>query len=157
MLDVHTEKCAKADEKDYNKLIGETNRLLSRYLRVKQFFLYIDHIWTDIAFEQYVNYQLELFKPTSKVTRTETLDGVMETLRVLTAQMDDIVRRETESRTSRALQIVGLFLSGAAILDLVKLAGEANLLTPPIQLLVGSLAWAAVIVGIYLMSLRRVK
>jgi hypothetical protein len=158
MLDGHTEKCANASEKDYNKLIRETNRLLSRYLRVKQFFIYVDHIWTDIAWEQYVNYQLELFKPTSKVTRTESLDGVMETLRVLTAQMDDIVRRETESRTSRALQIVGLFLSGAAILDLVKLAGEANLLTPPIQLLVGSLAWAAVVVGIYLMSfLRRVK
>jgi hypothetical protein len=82
----------------------------------------------------------------------------METLRVLTAQMDDIVRRETESRTSRALQIVGLFLSGAAILDLVKLAGEANLLNPLGQLLVGSLAWVAVVVGIYLMSfLRRVK
>lgn len=155
MLDAHTERCAKADDKRYGQLIRETNRLLSRYLRVKQLFVHVDHIWTDIAFQQYVNHQLELFKPTSKATRTESLDGVMEALRILTAQMDDIVRRETESRTSRALQIVGLFLSGAAILDLVKLAGEANLLAPLGQLLVGSVAWAAVAVAIYLISFLR--
>lgn len=155
MLDVHTERCAKADDKKYGELIRETNRLLSRYLRVKQFFIHVGHIWTDVAFEQYVNYQLELNKPTSKAIRTESLDGVMEALRVLTAQMDDMVRRETESKTSRALQIAGLFLSGAAILDLVKLAGEAKLLDPLGQLLVGSIAWAAVVVAIYLISFLR--
>jgi len=155
LLDAQIEACAKAAEKDYQRLTKETNQLLSRYLWLKQSFTNIDHIWRDDAFVQYVNYHLELYTATRKAIRIESLDAVMETLRSLMTQMADIVQRRSEWRTNLALQVAGLFLSGAAILDLVKLAGDAYHLDALTQFFIGSGAWATVAMLIFLIGFRR--
>lgn len=155
LLDSQIEACTTGSERDYQRLIKETNQLLSRHLRIKQCFTHIDHVWADKAFVQYVNYHLELYTATRKATLSESLDDVMERLRALTSQMASIVQRDSESRTNRALQIVSVFLSGAAILDLVKLLGSAYSLDAFGQFWIGLSAWGAVALTILLVGLLR--
>jgi hypothetical protein len=154
LSDIQIEECAKADEKEYQRLIKETNRLLSRYLRVKQCFTNVDHIWTDAAFSQYANGQLELQPTTRKATR-KNLDAAMHTLRGLTAQMAAIAQREAESRTGHALQAVSIVLSGTAVLNFVKLVGDAYQLDLLFQLWIGIVSWVAISAIILLIGFRR--
>jgi hypothetical protein len=155
LLDAQIEACTVAVEKEYQRIIRETNQLLARYLRIKQGFANVDHIWRDSAFSQYANYDLELYTATTKAVRSESLDAVIETMRALTAQMADIVERRSELRTSLALQLVSLFLSGAAILDLVRLAGDAYDLNALSQLILGSTAWGIAVILILLVAFGR--
>jgi hypothetical protein len=129
--------------------------LFSRYLQVKQSFTNVDQLWKYATYAQYVNYSLELYTATKKMIRTESLDAVIDALRGLTSQMADIVQRDSESRTNRALQIVSVFLSGAAILDLVRLLGSAYSLDAFGQFWIGLSAWGAVALTILLVGLLR--
>jgi len=155
LVDRQIEACTKAAEKDYPKLIKDMNSLLSRYVNVKQNFTNIDQIWTDKAFAQYVNYHLELYTATRKATRGESLDKAMDIMRGLTAQMAEIVQRETEKRTNLSLQLVSLFLSFSVILDLVKLAVDAYHLDAVTQLMIGSSLWAIIALFIFVFWTRR--
>jgi hypothetical protein len=155
LLDAQIQACTDAGENDYRRIIQETNRLLSRYLQVKQSFTNVDQLWKDAAYAWYVNYSLELYTATKKMVRTESLDAVIDALRALTSQMADIVQRRSESRTNLSLQLVGLFLSGAAILDLVKLAGDAYSLDAFSQFWIALSAWGAVALIILLVGLLR--
>jgi len=155
LIDRQIEACTKATEKDYPRLIKDINSLLSRYINVKQSFTNIDHIWTDKAFAQYVNYHLELYTPTRKAARGESLDKAMDIMRGLTAQMAEIVQRETGTRTNLSLQLVSLFLSGAVILDLVKLAADTYHFDAVSQLTLGLGLWATIALLILVFWIRR--